>query len=198
MIIPFFQKRYRRCLEYPIVLIAGIVLACTWAITQLPKLTFDASSDSLVAQGDPELAYFRKVTEAFGEAPFLILTYTPNSGELLSRQHVDRLGRLVDELSAIDGVASVTSILDAPLLQSPPVPLSQLAESFRTVRSPDVDFVLARTELTESPLFSELLISTDGQATAIRINLELQDRLMSAKTDLDAARAGGDVDRVAQ
>ena len=38
----------------------------------------DASSDTLLIEGDPDLEYLREVTERYGSREFLILTYTPN------------------------------------------------------------------------------------------------------------------------
>ena len=40
----------------------------------------DASSETLLIEGDPDLAYLKKVSERYGSKDFLILTYTPNEG----------------------------------------------------------------------------------------------------------------------
>ena len=40
----------------------------------------DASSETLLIEGDPDLAYLNEVTERYGSKDFLILTYTPNDG----------------------------------------------------------------------------------------------------------------------
>ena len=37
----------------------------------------DASSDTLLIEGDPDLKYLREVTERYGAKEFLVLTYTP-------------------------------------------------------------------------------------------------------------------------
>ena len=38
----------------------------------------DASSETLLIEGDPDLAYLKEITERYGSKDFLILTYTPN------------------------------------------------------------------------------------------------------------------------
>ena len=38
----------------------------------------DASSDTLLIEGDPDLAYLKEISERYGSKEFLILTYTPN------------------------------------------------------------------------------------------------------------------------
>ena len=40
----------------------------------------DASSETLLIDGDPDLAYLKEVSERYGSRDFLILTYTPNEG----------------------------------------------------------------------------------------------------------------------
>ena len=39
----------------------------------------DASSETLLIEGDPDLAYLKEVSERYGSKEFLILTYTPVS-----------------------------------------------------------------------------------------------------------------------
>ena len=38
----------------------------------------DASSETLLIEGDPDLEYLREVTDRYGSKEFLVLTYTPN------------------------------------------------------------------------------------------------------------------------
>ena len=40
----------------------------------------DASSDTLLIEGDPDLKYLQKLSETYGSKEFLILTYTPKDG----------------------------------------------------------------------------------------------------------------------
>lgn len=162
---------YRGCLEQPLLIIAMLIALSIMSIMQLDKISFDASADSLMSRGDPELAFYNETFETFGQRAFLILTYTPNEGEVISAEHIKVLKELTSEIVAVPAVESVQSLLDAPLLRSPPIPITELAKGYKTIGSADVDFVLAKRELTESPLFKDLLISADGKTTAIRIDL---------------------------
>ena len=185
------RRQYWQCLQQPLLILLALAVLCGLAAYQLPTLRFDASSDSLIAQGDPELAFYNRVTGDFQEHGFLVLTYTPKHGPLFAAPEVARLATLTGELGAIEHVASVQSLLDAPLLQSPPVPLTQLADGYRTVQSPDVDLELARRELVTSPVFRDLLVSADGKTTAIRINLDAHEELAAVRRERDALRAQG-------
>ena len=75
-------------------------------------------------------------------------------------------------MSRLYGVSSVVTILDVPLLRSPPVPLKELKGNVRTLTSPGVDRKLAETEFRESPLYRDLLVSSDLRVTALQVNLK--------------------------
>jgi len=172
--------------RYLIFLIVGLCLVAGYYIKDF---RFDASEDTLVAEGDPDLAYYRDVSEQFGGEGFLVLTYKPTERPLISPASIEKLQQLVAELEQLKGVSSVDSLLEAPLLQSPPVPVSELATGYRTLLSDDVDLGLARQELTQSPLFRNLLISEDGQTTAIRIQLKQNQQLAELRQERRQLRA---------
>jgi predicted RND superfamily exporter protein len=153
---------------------------------------FDASSETLVVEGDPDLAMYERVTELFGGDDFLFLTFRPHDHQPISRPALDTLERIVTELSAVPGVSGVFSVLDAPLLKSPPVSFSELADGLPTLRSVDVDLAMAQAELVSSPFFNELLITGDGTATAIKIDLATNQALRAATEAREALRGRGE------
>ena len=165
------EQAYVRLLNRPGWLIVGLTGALLLAAGYASRFSFDASADTLVVQDDPDLALYREISAVFGGDDFLLVTFTPHEGPLLSMANVRLLAELQDRLGAIEGVTSVFSVLDAPLLKSPPVPLDELAEGFRTLLSPDTDRALAVEELSGSPFFRELLISADGRTAALRVEL---------------------------
>ncbi|MEC8467827.1 MAG: MMPL family transporter, partial [Pseudomonadota bacterium] len=142
----------------------------------------------LVAESDPDLLYYRKIVNYFGEEDFLFLTYKPIYDDLLSKEVIEKIDLLSRQLREIEGVAGVDSVVDAPLLKSPPIPLSELATGFRTLKSEDVNLKMAHQELTTSPLFKNLLISDDGKTTLIRIRLEEDEELRTLIKQRDLLR----------
>ena len=50
----------------------------------------DASSETLLIEGDPDLEYLKKINERYGSKDFLVLTYTPNE-EMISNASVNNL-----------------------------------------------------------------------------------------------------------
>jgi uncharacterized protein len=178
-------------LHWPKTILAFTVLLLLVSAYYMSLFRFDASSETLVVEGDPDLALYERVADTFGGDEFLFLTFKPNNQKPISSASLAVLEEIVDDLEAVDGVAGVFSILDAPLLKSPPMSLAQLADGFRTLRSEDVDFELAREELTNSPFFRELLITVDGSASAIKIDLAPAQTLLDITAQRQALRQTG-------
>ncbi len=171
------ERFYALILRKPLWILLYFALVIGVALIQLPKLRLDASSDSLLLQGDPDLAYFRESAEKYAGDEFLILTWEPGV-PLLSPDSLEPLAAMADELARLPGVAGVTTLLDVPLLESPPLSLTDLAraDSIATLRDPDVDRGLALTELTTSPIYRNLLVSESGDLTAVQVALQADEQ----------------------
>ena len=130
----------------------------------------DASADTLVLENDSALRYYRSISARYGSEDYLVITYTPKKG-LFGKTIQADLAEFRRQLKTIKRVDSVTTILDVPLISSPPVSLSELSKNIRTLESPDVIPGMARKELTSSPFYSNLIISPDGRTTALQIKL---------------------------
>ena len=158
-------------LEQPWVmwLLAAVVAAAAAFFAQDFRL--DASADSLVLENDEDLAFYQKMTERYGSQDFLIVTYNPADG-LFNRPALDRLESLQEELADVGMIAEVTSILNVPLIDSPPVSFSEIQKGIRTLSDEDTDPELAREEFLTSPLYEDLLLSDDAQTTAMLLTLK--------------------------
>ena len=152
----------------------------------VPQFRLDASSDSLVLENDDALRYYRVVRDRYGSDDYLIVTYTPKE-PLFSEAVLRDLGELRNALRALDRISSVTSILDVPLTQSPPVSLSDLRDGAPTLEGETSDPVLAQRELLSSPLYSDLLVSEDAGTTALLVQFardETYERLQGERDTL--------------
>ena len=73
----FYQKNI---IEKPKIIFA-ILLLCIVSFGLFVKdFRLDASSETLLIEGDPDLEYLREITDRYGSKEFLVLTYTPNDG----------------------------------------------------------------------------------------------------------------------
>ena len=148
----------------------------------------DASSDSLLLQDDEDLRYYRNIKARYGDDEFLVVTISPKS-DLFDEKTIDLLTNLKKDLSKLDQIESVVSILDVPLLKSPPKSLAEIADSAPTFLSPETDKELAKIELTTSNLYRNLIISEDAKTTAMLLNIRLNVELESLIDKRDGLRA---------
>ncbi len=179
--------------ESPRVVIAVMVmlLALFGWFTQDFKL--DASADSLVVEGDEDLEFSRLVNERYGTSDFLFISYRPNS-DLFTRESLSRLAALRDELSAMERVESVNTILDVPLLRMANVPLVELADNIRTLEEEGIDLAAAREDLVGNQAYRNALISEDGSITALIVNFardQVSAELLARRTALRSQRDEG-------
>lgn len=148
----------------------------------------DASSDSLLLQDDEDLRYYRNIKARYGDDEFLVVTISPKI-DLFDEKTIDLLTNLKKDLSKLGQIESVVSILDVPLLKSPPKSLAEIADSAPTFLSPETDKELAKIELTTSNLYRNLIISEDAKTTAMLLNIRLNVELESLIDKRDALRA---------
>lgn len=175
-------------LRHPGIALAIIVLLAIVAAAGLPNLKLDASADSLTLENDRSIDYFREINQRYQSGDFLVVTYSPEA-EMFSDESINTLKALRDDLAEVDGVVSINSILDVPLLYSPMRPLSEQQESTRTLLTEGVDREAAKEEFLTSPIYRDTLLSEDLETTAIQLNLEVNNRYIDLARKRDALRA---------
>lgn len=158
------------------------------AASQIPQFRLDASADSLILENDDDLRYYRELSKRYSESEFLIITYRPY-GDLFADATLQQLKALRDELAAEAGIAEVTSILDVPLVASPPMSLSEIQKGTRTLLDPGTNRDMARDEFANSPLYRSLLTDTDGEVTAILATLSKDSATQSLLQERENLRA---------
>ena len=154
----------------------------------LPKFKLDASADSLTLENDDDLNFSREVVKRYGSDNFFIVTFAPINGDLFSQDNLNTLSKLRNGLAEIEGIESVLSMLDVPLLYSPKVDISDLTGELNTLMSDSVDKAQAKQEFLTSPLYSNVLLSADGQTTGMMATLELDETYLSMVAERDGLR----------
>jgi predicted RND superfamily exporter protein len=153
----------------------------------IPKFELDVSADSLVLENDADLEYYRNIRARYGSDDYLIITYTAD-GNLFSGENLQHIRELRDRIQAIEGIESVASILDVPLLESPPISLNELRDGAPTLEQATTDVELARQELQTSPLYRNRLLSADGGTCAIQVNLSRDEAYHQLRQQRNALR----------
>ncbi|MBW2220460.1 MAG: MMPL family transporter, partial [Deltaproteobacteria bacterium] len=169
LLIHFYDKII---LAYPKLVIVFFLAVVAFLGYHTKDFKLDASAETLVLENDEDLSYSRFINSRYGVHNFLVMTYAPKD-DLFADKVLANLTRLQGELTQLPRVSSVLSILDVPLLESPPVPIKELAGNIQTLKSPTVDKKLAMIEFRESPLYQNLLVSPDLKITALLINLQI-------------------------
>jgi len=136
----------------------------------------DASSETLLIEGDPDLAYLQEVTERYGSKDFLVLTYTPNEG-MVTDNSINNLLSLKYKIQSLNWVHSVITLLDIPLLENSDAPLQERLESFKTLKDEDVDKDRGFKEILNSPVFRNFVISENGNTSGIIVNIKENKKL---------------------
>jgi predicted RND superfamily exporter protein len=155
-------------IQRPVLTLCAIALFIAFFSLHIPDFKLDASADSLVLEHDEDLRYYRSIRARYGSDDYLIITYTPEK-DLFSRESLGDLRKLKDSLSRIERVESVVTMLDVPLISSPPISLSEVSTEVRILENPDTDIALAKNELLNSLLYKDLIVSPDGRTTALQV-----------------------------
>ena len=159
-------------LKRPLVTLLVALAGIGFFVSQTPKFQLDASGDSLVLENDADLHYHRRTVKRYGTSDILVLTYTAKS-DLFSPSTLADIKQLRNALRRIDGVQSVTTILDIPLLLSTDISLREMGdtENIKTLEKSIIDREMVLAELQNNPLYRGRMLSSDSKTTALLVNL---------------------------
>ncbi len=173
-----FQKIYKNfVIEKPkLTLLLLIIFLLSFGFFS-KNFQLDASSDTLLLENDPDLKYLREVNKKYGSEDYLVLTYTPKK-ELLNEETINNLTNLKNDLMNLDWTNNVITILDVPLLKNNDDPLIERIKNFKTLSSDGVDKERGFSEIINSPIYEEFIISKDGNTSGIIVYIK-NDKKMS-------------------
>lgn len=156
----------------PRIVLALLALLFVFFAYHTKDFKLDASADSLLLENDKDLRVFREVNDRYETKEFLFVTFTPDE-DLFSDVSLQHIKDLREELRQLERVDSIVSLLDVPLLKIIGGKLSEVVKNYRTLEDDSIDRQRAKQELIGSPIFSELVISKDGQTTALLVNMKI-------------------------
>ncbi len=147
------------------------------------QFRLDASSESLVLDNDPALEFYRSVRDKYGEDNFLVVAYTPNQN-LFSKTELNRLKQFQDEFLQVSGIASAESLITVPLITTGNPTLNSIQDNVQTILSPGIDLQEAKREFLTSPIYRNLLVSPDGNTTALQLDIDESSTSMEQQAQL--------------
>ncbi len=166
-------KLYKRTvLEHPVYMLFILVFFLLFFTYYAKDFKLDASADTLILENDNDLKILRKITDRYKIKEFLVITFSPFD-DLFSNESLLRLKDLRNQIRSLEGVDSVITILDVPLLKTTGVGLSEIADNkILTLEDSETNRMIAKKEILESPIYNNLILSPDAQTTGIQVNLK--------------------------
>ena len=176
-------------LERPRLILLCLLLVIALLGYKAKDFKLDASTETLILETDEDFIYSRIIKSRYGSLDYLLMIYTP-ANDLFSDEALTQLKRLRDDLRQLNGVSSVISMLDVPLLKSSSEPAGGRKPNVgvQTLESPAVDRRLAKIEFRKSPLYQNLLVSSDLKTTALQIKLHSDEHYQGILTRRDLLR----------
>ena len=168
MLANFYQKNI---IEKPKLIFALLILCLIGFGYNSKNFRLDASSETLLLEGDPDLKYLNEITERYGAREFLILTHTPKE-KMISSNSINNLKNLKSKIENLDWVHSVVTILDIPLLNNSDSSLVERIQNFSTLKTEGIDKELGFKEILNSPVFKNFVISEDGKTSGIIVYIK--------------------------
>ena len=175
-------------IEKPVIALSFMFLITILLSIGLKDFKLDASADSLTLERDADLEFHRQVSTRYGTDNFLVVTFKPNNGSLFDDANLDTIKIMSEELSKVDGVLDVSSIVNVPLLYSPKITIEDLADEPRTLLSEGIDKDLAITEFLESPIYRDNILSENIEITAILLTIAIDKKYMALAENRDNLR----------
>jgi len=165
-------------------------------IVNIPNFKLDASADSLILENDKDLAKYRNIIQDYGANDFIVMTLSPNNGDIFDEENISIIKSLKNRILSIGNVESVISLIDVPLVESSDTPLIEMINNVPTLLSNNTDKIKAKKEILDSPIYKNLIISEDGTTTALQINLSSNPELLELnkiKASLVSKKINGDI-----
>ena len=172
-----FARLYQNIVIEKPKLIFALLILCLIGFGYYTKdFRLDASSDTLLIDGDPDLKYLKEINERYNAKEFLVLTYTPKEA-MTSESSMNNLLSLKYKIQSLEWVHSVITLLDIPLLNSTDKTLTERLQNFSTLKSEGIDKERGFNEILNSPVFRNFVISEDGTTTGIIVNIKEDKKL---------------------
>ncbi len=156
-------------LGHPLITIILFLLFIAFFSYHARDFRIDASSETLLNENNKELKYYRKIVRKYETKDFIVITYKPYKKDLFSKEVLNDIKSLQNELKKVKKVENVVTILDVPLILTANKLHYDITKKIPTLQTPGIDINLAKEEFRTSPIYKNLLVSPDLKATAIQV-----------------------------
>ena len=165
-------------LKKPIITLVFILAVIAGLTINIQYINIDASPDSLLLDSDPDLEFYREIHREYGSDEYIIVGFQPKA-DLYQPETIDFIQQITEQLKVVPGISGVNSITNVPLLQQPRSQGEDGVSAFQNLTNPKVNIASAKQEFASSPIYSSNIVSQDTKSTAIKVDIEKNQELVS-------------------
>ena len=156
------------------------ILSLFFASFYIKDFRIDASSDSLVSQGDEDFKYFSYYQDLFPTKNSLVLAIKSN--DKIDKLLLTEIEKISKKLSVLPEVYSVFNINKAPILLLNKTNLLDLAnDNYETIIDTNLAIKDVLNEFAKSPIYSDQIINENKNITSIVIFLNENNKALDLK-----------------
>ena len=162
------------------ILFIFFILSLFFCSFYIKDFRIDASSDSLVSQGDEDFKYFSYYQDLFPTKNSLVLAIKSN--DKINQSLLKEIEKISKKLSALPEVYSVFNINKAPILLLNKTNLLDLAnDNYETIIDTNLAIKDVLNEFAKSPIYSDQIINENKNITSIVIFLNENNKALDLK-----------------
>ncbi|MBU2977181.1 MMPL family transporter [Alteromonas sp. C1M14] len=162
-------KISRGIVTYRWFIIVAFMLLAGGLTPYIQQFKIDASADTLLVKDNKLYIQSQVANETFSPEEFILVAYVPKNHALFSQQTFDDIALLSQKLGNIERVASVTSILNVPLIDSADALSGSDDVNGLTWEKQRYGPEKMQSLISGHPIFTDLLINRQNTATAIQV-----------------------------
>ena len=163
-----------------IILLFFFIVSLIFTSFYIRDFRIDASSDSLVSQGDEDFKYFSYYQDLFPTKNSLVIAIKSN--DKIDKLLLTEIDKISKKLSALPEVYSVFNINKAPILLLNKTNLLDLAnDNYETIIDTNLAIKDVLNEFAKSPIYSDQIINENKNITSIVIFLNENNKALDLK-----------------
>lgn len=151
-------------------LMIGIFVVLTLVLAWfVQNFRIDASAETLLLKNNKLYIETQVINQRFAPQEFILVAYEPKSGDVFSEASFTTIAQLSEAFSKLDRVASVTNILNVPLLSKATSLDAKLDPDEWKWQTKHYGPQEMREVFKNHPLYTDLLVNQAMTATAIQV-----------------------------
>ena len=148
---------FNNILKFPGRTIIVLIIKLFLSSISISNFKLDASADSLILENDKDLMTYRETTKNYSTNDFVIFTFTPKQSGIFNSRSLDAIKDLKGSILKLDGIESVVSIVDIPLVESSDLSFIEMIQNVPNILSESVNLSRAKKEILNSPIYKTYL-----------------------------------------